>query len=156
MDQICPKRVFRVKNEKIEQHHWILHIRISLATKFYLKLIILTFWTKFAQKGHFQSKTKWGNVTNELGIRISLGIKFQHKLVILTFRIKFAQKGYFRSKTEKVNTAIDFCIFELFELVSSFTLNWQFWLYGPNFPKNWISSQHQKKCTAPLTFAYST
>ena len=56
--KIAPKRVFPVKNKKIEHHHWILHIRISLGTKFQLKLIILTFWTKFAQKEYFQSKTK--------------------------------------------------------------------------------------------------
>ena len=32
---------------------------------------------------------------------------------ILNFGTKFAQKGYFLSKTEKVNIAIEFCIFEL-------------------------------------------
>ena len=63
-------------------------------------------------------------------------------------------KRYFRSKTEKANTAIDFCIFELVK-VSNFTLNGQFWFYGPNLPKNWISSQNQKKWTSPLIFLYS-
>ena len=33
LDQICPKRVIPIKNRKIE-HHWILHIPISLGTKF--------------------------------------------------------------------------------------------------------------------------
>ena len=33
--QICPKRVFPVeKKKKNEQHHWMVHIRISLSTKF--------------------------------------------------------------------------------------------------------------------------
>ena len=41
---------------KIEYHYWILHIRISLGTKFQLQLISLTFSTKFAQKGYFRSK----------------------------------------------------------------------------------------------------
>ena len=47
----------------IEHHHWILHFRISLDTKFQLKLPILIFWTKFAQKGFFWSKTAKVNIT---------------------------------------------------------------------------------------------
>ena len=51
MDQICSKRVFPVKNEKSEQHYWVLHVRISVGTKFHLKLIILTFLDQiFPQK----------------------------------------------------------------------------------------------------------
>ena len=38
---------------------------ISLGTKFQLKSTILSFWTKFAQKGHFWSKTKKVNSTIE-------------------------------------------------------------------------------------------
>ena len=34
--QICLKREFSVKNKKSEQNHWILHIWISLGTKFQL------------------------------------------------------------------------------------------------------------------------
>ena len=44
------KKVFPVKNRKSEHHHGILHIWNSLGTKFQLKLIILSFWTKFTQK----------------------------------------------------------------------------------------------------------
>ena len=53
-----PKKVFPVKNRKSEHHHGILHIWISLGTKFQLKLIILSFWTKFTQKRYFQLKTE--------------------------------------------------------------------------------------------------
>ena len=53
-----PKKVFPVENRKSEHHHGILHIWISLGTKFQLKLIILSFWTKFTQKRYFQSKTE--------------------------------------------------------------------------------------------------
>ena len=49
---------FPVETEKSEQDHWILDIRIILGIKFYLKLTILIFWTKFAQNGYFRSKTK--------------------------------------------------------------------------------------------------
>ena len=41
---------------KSEHHHEILRIRISLGTKFQLKLTILIFLTKFVQKENFQSK----------------------------------------------------------------------------------------------------
>ena len=54
-----------MKNEKSEKHHWVLHIWISLATKFQLKAIIITFWTKFAQKGYFRSETEKVNITTE-------------------------------------------------------------------------------------------
>ena len=52
-----PKKVFPVKNRKSE-HHRILQIWLSLGDKFQLKLIVLGFWTKFAQKRYFQSETK--------------------------------------------------------------------------------------------------
>ena len=38
---------------------------MSLGIKFQLKLITLTFWTKFAQKGYFWSKTKKVNTITE-------------------------------------------------------------------------------------------
>ena len=41
LDQICPRKIFMVKNRKSEHHHWIPHIQISLGTKFQLKLTIL-------------------------------------------------------------------------------------------------------------------
>ena len=37
--------------EKSEQHHWILYIRISVGTKFRLKLAISIFWPNLPQKG---------------------------------------------------------------------------------------------------------
>ena len=62
---MCPKRIFLVKNENNEHRHWILYIWISLGTKFQLKLTILIFWTKFAQKGFFRSKAEEVKVTIE-------------------------------------------------------------------------------------------
>ena len=47
-----------VKNRKIEHRHFILHIQISLVTKFQLKLTILIFLTVFVQKGFLWSKTE--------------------------------------------------------------------------------------------------
>ena len=101
MEQICPKSIFPIKNRKIEHQHWIKHIQIRVGTKFQFQLIILTFWTKFAKK------------------------------------------GYFRSKTERVNIMIEFCMFELF-YVPNFSLNRQFWFFGPSLPKKGISTRKQK------------
>ena len=41
MDQICPRRIFLVKNEKSEQLRWILLIRISLGTIFLGAMVLL-------------------------------------------------------------------------------------------------------------------
>ena len=41
-----------------------------------------------------------------------LGDKFQLKLTTLFFLIKFAQKGYFQLKTERVNSTIQFRLFD--------------------------------------------
>ena len=114
MKQICPKTAFPVKNEKNEQHHWILHIRIRLGVKFHLKLTISTSWTKFTQKGHFWSKTKKVNIIIEfckfeLVYLSSFTLNWQFHF----FGPNLPKKGYFRSKTEKVNSIIEICIFEL-------------------------------------------
>ena len=60
LHRICPRKTFIVKKKKIEHHHWIPLIRISLGTKFRLKLKMLIFLTRFTQKELFWSKTeKW-------------------------------------------------------------------------------------------------
>ena len=52
------KKVFPVENRKSENPDGVLHIWVSLGTKFQLKLIILSFWTKYTKKRYFQSKTE--------------------------------------------------------------------------------------------------
>ena len=47
-------------------------------------------------------------------IRISLNTNFQPKLTILIFGPNLPKKSsYFQSKTDKIDTTIEFCIFEL-------------------------------------------
>ena len=53
-----PKKAFPVEKRKSEHNHGILHFLISLGAKFHLKLIILSFWTKYTQKRYFQLKTE--------------------------------------------------------------------------------------------------
>ena len=48
-NKTCKKGLYRTS----EHHHRILHIRNSLGNKFKLKLTILSFWTKYTQKGYF-------------------------------------------------------------------------------------------------------
>ena len=55
----------KVENRKREEN---LSIQISLGTKFQIKLTIFIVWTKFAQKGYFQSKTE--KVNNTVGFCI--------------------------------------------------------------------------------------
>ena len=109
----------------------ILHIWISLGTKFQLKLRILVYWTKFAKK-YFRPRTK--KIEHHhwiLSIWIRLGAKFQLKLTILSFWTKFAQKRYFQSEITEVNTAIEFCILEFLQM-PNFDLNWKFSIFVPN------------------------
>ena len=116
---LCKKGI----KQKKWKYHWILHVPISLETKFQLKLIILNFWIKFAQKEYYRSKTKKSEHHHWiLYIRVSLDTKFQLKLTILKFGTKFAQKRYFQLKAAKVHSTIEFCIFELVYL-PNFTLN---------------------------------
>ena len=77
-----PNNWFLVENSKRESDHWILHIQISLGTKFQLKLTILIFSINFVWKGYFY-KTEHHHCIHH--IQISLGIKFWLKLTISIF-----------------------------------------------------------------------
>ena len=46
----------------------LLLFRISVGTEFHLKVTIMTFCTKYAQKGYFHSKSGKMNTTIEFGI----------------------------------------------------------------------------------------
>ena len=55
LDQICPRRIFMVKNRKSEHHHWIVHIRISFGSKFSLNWQL---WRGLRKKGFYDLKQK--------------------------------------------------------------------------------------------------
>ena len=97
------KKVFPIKNWKSE-HHWIPHIQITLGTKFQLRLTILIFLTRFAQKRFFLSKAEKGNTTHFLhnsAYSNWFSVKFQLKLTILIFWTKFFQKYISGQKLKK-------------------------------------------------------
>ena len=54
--------------------------------------MLLIFWTKFAKKGYFWSKTEKVNITMNSAYLKSLGTNYQGELIIL--RTKVAQKVY--------------------------------------------------------------
>ena len=88
----------------------------------------MIFWTKFAQKWYFWSKTEKVNI-----ILPDFSLKWQ----VFIFWTQFSQKGYSQSKIEKLVPwliwicwiqwwyTIKFSIFKLVK-VPYFTLNWQF------------------------------
>ena len=89
-------------NRNNKHGHWILHIRIRLATKFQLKLVILIFWTKFRQKGYFSSKTRKSEQHHWiLHIGIRLATKFHLRLTCLIFSTKICPKSVFPVKNKK-------------------------------------------------------
>ena len=62
-------------------------------------------------------------------------------MIILIFWNKAPPKGYSKSNTEKLNTAIEFCKFELV-LVPNFSLNSQFCFFLTRFAQNRNSEHH--------------
>ena len=101
MDQICPKRYFQSKTQKVK-----------IITEFCLLKLVLReisaqtdnfdFLNQFCQERYFQSKTKKNEHHHGiLHIWISLGTEVQLKLIILSFWNKFTWKRYFQSKTEQ-------------------------------------------------------
>ena len=100
----------------------------------------MLFWTKFATKWYFWSKTEKNECHHWiLHIRISQGTKVQFRV----FWTKFAQNRYFWLKKEKVNITTEFWRFKLV-YGPNFSLNWQFWFFGPNLPKIIISCLKQE------------
>ena len=114
------------------------------------------FWKKFQKKVYFRSKTQKNQYCHWIShIWISLSPNFQLKLTIAIFWTKFTKMHiYFQSKTDKIDTTIEFCIFEL-AFVFNFTSNKQFWIFGTNLLEKDIYSQKLKKWTSLLNSAYS-
>ena len=154
--KLTQKWYFQTK-KKNENYHRIIHSQINQDSKFQLQRTILIFGTNFQKKVYFRSKAeKSEHHYWILHNWISLSTNFQFKLTIaIFFGARFPKKGsYFQSKTDKIDTTIEFCIFELV-FVWNFTLNKQFWIFGPNLPKKDIYVEIKKKWTSPLKSAYS-
>ena len=99
-----PKRILVVKNRKNEHNHSILHIWISLGIKIDFEQLVLTFWTKFDQKGYIESKKKKEEVNITIEFRI-FGLvsltNFRINWQFWFFWSKFTWKGFFYHKQKK-------------------------------------------------------
>ena len=109
-------------------------IRNSRAgTKFRLKMTLLKFWIKLTQKRYFRTKNL--NITikcyifkliQTLKFSFNKQFGFLERISKKKFCTKFSKKrSYFQSKTDKIDTTIEFCIFELV-FVSNLILKKQF------------------------------
>ena len=150
-----PEKGISGLKQKSGHHYWILHIQISLGTKFKLKLTIFGSLYQIYPKRIFPV---W-SIKSEylhwiLHIRFSLGTKFQLKLTTLIFWTKSVQKRYFQSSTEIVNATIELWVFKLVK-ATNLILNWQPWFFGPTLSKIGISDLEEKRWTWPLNSTYS-
>ena len=119
LGQICPKMVFPVQKRRSKHHHCLLRIRFSLDTNFQLKLTILIFSNKFAQKGYFQSKTKKLNITVGFCVfEISQDTNFNLNKQFWILR-------YFWSKTEE-SEHHHWILHIWTSTVTKYQLHWQF------------------------------
>ena len=134
-------RYLWLKNRKREHHHWILHIWISLSTRFQLELKTLSKKDFSVRK---EQTWKWPSPLNSVySIRSSLGTKFQLKLKILLFWIKFAKREYFRTKTENMSHTIEFCNVIWVSLGIKFYLQQTILSFCIKFAEKSISSEKQ-------------
>ena len=79
---------------------------------------------------------------------INICSKFQLQQIIFIFGTNFQKKD---TSGQKLNSTIEFFILELV-LVPIFSLNWQFFFFGPSLSKKGISSQKQKKMNTTTEF----
>ena len=129
------------------------------SAKFQLKLTILIFLTKFAQKGFSSQKLKKRTSSLILHIQTDLGSKFPLKLTILMFFCCFfwpdlPKKGFSGLK-QKMNTTYFLHNFAYSNWSSAkFQLKLTFLIFWTKFAKKGISSWKQEKWTSPWNSAY--
>ena len=98
-----PKRILLVKNRKNEHNHSILHFWISLGIKVHFEQLVLTFWTKFDQKGYIESKKKEVNITIEFRIFGLVSVtNFRIKWQFWIFLEQICLERVFLSQTKKM------------------------------------------------------
>ena len=153
MDQICPIKIFIVKNWKSE-HHWIPLIQISLGTKFRLKLTILIFWPDLPKKGFSGLKQKkWTPHIFYiiLHIQISLVRNFSSNWQFLIFGSNLHKKVFLVKNWKSYHHHWILNI-QISLLVPNFCFNWPFWFFWPDFPKIGFFSGLKQKKLAPHVF----
>ena len=122
-------------NNQIQSKFIGLLFGISLSTKLPLKLTILVFWIKFDLKDCSGLKQK--KLSQPLNSAYSK--KSRYQISVQTNNFGFMDQIFLKRvfTTKNVNTTTKFYIFELVQ-VTNFSLNWQFWFFGPNLPERGI------------------
>ena len=149
MDQICTKKIFLAENKKSEQHHWILHIRISLSINFYLNLTILIVWTKLAQKGiSGQKRKRWTSLSNSTYLK-----RDSHQILTLSVNFDFLDhicpKRVFPIKSRKIEHH-HWILHIRINVGIKFQVKLILLTFWTKFAQKSISHQKQKKRTSPL------
>ena len=136
-----------ISDQKQKREHWIefcIFKLVHIINLFCRQLWI--FGLNLPKK--LENKKKWISTFNSSYLNYYwkfLSTEFQLELKILVSWTKFVQKWYLQPKTEKVDTTTEFCMSEIVVSVPNFSFNWQFWVFGANFPEKGISSHKQKK-----------
>ena len=110
-----PKKVFLVKNWKVNTITEFCIFKLVFVTNFSLNWQFWIFWPDLPKKGFTGLKQKkWTSHTFYiiLNIQVSLVRNFSSKWQFWFSRPNLPKK-VFQSKKEKVNTTMEFCIFEL-------------------------------------------
>ena len=124
-------------------HHRILHIRISLSSKFQLQQTILTFWNEFRIN-------RIPLVKNRKNEHHHWYTEFQLKKTIFIILHKFSQKGYFQSKTW--NEHDHRVLYIRIRLGIKFHFEQMVLNFGPNLPKRVFSVKKEQR--KPLTLIF--
>ena len=130
-------------HKKNGNQHSTLHIRISLGTNIQLKLTILIFWTKFAQKGYIQLNTEKANLT----------IKFYRfeSLHVPNFSLNWQcwffgpnlPKNVISGQKKKKSEHHQWILHTRISQGTKFYFK-QFWFFGTNLTKKGISGRKRK------------
>ena len=148
-------KVISIKNKKGEFHYWILEIRISLGTKFQIKLTILSFGVNLTKKRFSSPKQrKWASPLNSEYLNWS-----RYQISPQTDNFGFLDIIYpkrvflIKKKKKKLTSPLNSNI--QISLGTKFELKLTFWFFGPNLLKKGISTCKQKKWSSLLHSADS-
>ena len=118
-------------------------MKMIVGIKLQLKLSILFFWVKFAQKAYFWSRTK----KSASPLKCAYSNQSRYQISAQTGNLDFSDQicpknGIFGRKWKNMNTTIMFCIFKLVQ-VPNFNATLQFWFFRPNLlqPKGYFWSK---------------
>ena len=124
----------------------MLRIRISRGIKFHLKLTVLTFWTKFDQKGYFPCKTEKVNITVVFCIFVLAWVpNFSLNRHSSFCGPNIPQKSISSLKRKSYHRR--WILHVQISLRVKFHLKLIIWFFGPNLPKKGIPGRKRKKWT---------